>query len=324
MVSSHLVRAFGACLAGLCLLTSASGAEFPTRPIKIVVGFGPGGLGDITTRAIAQKMSESLGKPVVVENMPGAGGITAAASVARAEPDGHTMLLVSGQNAASPSLFKSLPFNPATDFSMVSTVGLFDFVIVVGKDSPFKTMADFMAAAKREPDKINIGTISSGSVQNLSALMFTAMTGLTVPTVPFRTTGDVVTGLMSGQIQVGFETLPGVIGQLKAGTLRALAVAGEQPSSLLPDVPTAAASGAPSFVLVSWNGYVVPANTPRDVVLKLNREIAKALEAPDVRQRFIGFGITPSASTPEKMQAIYDADVVRWRKVITEAKIPQN
>src|SRR5262245_20127148 len=151
VVLSHLARRFGArlcllslyligvCLPGLSLMTSAAvGAEFPTRPIKIVVGFGPGGLGDITTRAIAQKMSESLGKPVVVEKMPGAGGITAAASVARAEPDGHTILLVSGQNAASPSLFKSLPFNPATDFATVSTVGLFDFVIVVGKDSPYK------------------------------------------------------------------------------------------------------------------------------------------------------------------------------------------
>ena len=209
--------ALGFCLVSLGVLAPANAQDYPARPIKIVVGFGPGGLGDITARAVAQKMSDSFGKPVVIENMPGAGGMSAAASVARAAPDGHTLLLVSGQNAASPSLFKSMPYDWANDFATVSTIGLFDFIIVVGKDSPLKNVSDLIAAAKREPSRFNIGTISVGSVQNLSAHLFASMTGLHVTTVPFRTTGEIVTALLSDQVQVGFETTPGVLGQVQSG-----------------------------------------------------------------------------------------------------------
>jgi tripartite-type tricarboxylate transporter receptor subunit TctC len=320
-LASHVARSFAACLVGIALSLPGHAQEFPSRPIKIVVGFGPGGLGDITARAVAQKMSDSLGKPVVVENMPGAGGMTAAASVARAAPDGHTLLLVSGQNAASPSLFRSMPYDWANDFATVSTMGQFDFIIVVGKDSPLKSVRDVIAAAKRDPARFNIGTISVGSVQNLSAHLFASMTQLSVTTVPFRTTGEIVTALLSNQVQVCFETTPGVIGQVQSGNLRALAVSGEQPLPFLPSVPTVADSGVPAFKLISWNGFVMPAKTPRDIVLRLSQEVAKALDAPDVRERFISLGITPRASTPEELQRIYDADVVRWRKVIADAKI---
>jgi tripartite-type tricarboxylate transporter receptor subunit TctC len=317
------ITALGSCLIAIGLFAAANAQDYPARPIKIVVGFGPGGLGDITARAVAQKMSDSFGKPVVIENMPGAGGMSAAGSVARAAPDGHTLLLVSGQNAASPSLFKSMPYDWANDFATVSTMGLFDFVIVVGKDSPLKNVSDLIAAAKRDPARFNIGTISVGSVQNLSAHMFASMTGLHVTTVPFRTTGEIVTALLSDQVQVGFETTPGVFGQVQSGNLRALGVSSDKPLPFLPGVPAIAESGVPGFRLVSWNGFVMPAKTPRDIVLRLNREIAKALEAPDVRERFIGLGITPRASTPEELQRIYDADVVRWRQVIADAKISQ-
>ena len=231
------------------------------------------------------------------------------------------MLLVSGQNAISPSLFKSLPYDWSRDFAAVSLLGQFDFVIVVGKDSPLKTVADVIAAAKKDPDHFNIGTISVGSAQNLAALMFSAMAGLDVPTVPFRTTGDVVKSLIAGEIQVAFETLPGVLGQIRSGSLRALAVASDQRLSFLSEVPTVAESGVPAFRLVSWNGMVAPAKTPREIVARLNKEVRNALDAPDVRKRFIELGIDPRASTPDEMQAVYDADVVRWRKVIADAKI---
>jgi tripartite-type tricarboxylate transporter receptor subunit TctC len=318
------IIALGFCLVAIGLFGAANAQDYPARSIKIVVGFGPGGLGDITARAVAQKMSDSFGKPVViVENMPGAGGMSAAASVARAAPDGHTLLLVSGQNAASPSLFKSMPYDWASDFVTVSTVGLFDFIIVVGRDSPLQNVGDLIAAAKRDPARFNIGTISVGSVQNLSAHLFASMTGLHVTTVPFRTTGEIVTALLSDQVQVGFETTPGVLGQVQSGNLRALGVSSDKPLPFLPGVPAVAESGVPGFRLVSWNGLVMPAKTPRDIVLRLNREIAKALEAPDVSERFIGLGITPRASTPEELQRIYDTDVVRWRQVIADAKISQ-
>ena len=322
MFGGSMMRRFGAALLGFGLLTAAAhGQDFPVRPIKIVVGFGPGGLGDVTARVVAQKMSESMGKPVVIENMPGAGGITAAANVARAAPDGYTMLLVSGQNAASPSLFKSLPYDANKDFAMVSTVGLFDFVAVTNAEGPYKTLQEAMAAARKDPQHFNIGTISAGSVQNLAALLFTKTSGLKVPTVSFKTTGDVVVAVMSGQVQIGFETLPGVIGQIKSGKLRALAVASKDPVALLPGVPTIAASGVPDFKLVSWNGFVVPAKTPKPIIERLSREMAKAIAAPDVQEKLKSLGITPHPSTPEQMQALYDADYARWKQVIADAKL---
>jgi tripartite-type tricarboxylate transporter receptor subunit TctC len=320
VLTTSIMRFLGGCLLGACLLGAARADDYPTRSLKFVVGFGPGGLGDITARAAAQKMAQSLGKPVVVENMPGAGGIPAAAAVARAEPDGHTLLLVSGQNAISPSLFKSLPYDPVADFAAVSMLGLFDFVLVVDKASPLKTVGDMIAAARKDASRFNIGTISSGSAQHLASLMFKSMTGLSVPTIPFKTTGEVVTALLSGEVQVAFETLPGVMGQVQSGTLRALAVAADRRLSFLPNVATVAESGVPEFKLTSWNGVVVPAKTPRDVVARLNKELAKALAAPDVRRRFVELGIDPRTTTPEEMQAAYDADVVRWRKVIADAK----
>jgi len=324
MLKSLTMRSLAAVLLGIGLIVPVHAEDFPARTIKIVVGFGPGGLGDLTARLVAQKMSESMGKPVIVENMPGAGGITAAANVARALPDGHTMLLVSGQNAASPSLFKSLPYDAVNGFAMVSTVGLFDFVIVAKQDGPYKTLGDAVAAARRDPAHFNIGTISSGSVQNLASLLYTSMADLKVPTIPYKTTGDVVAGLMSGQVQIGFETLPGVIGQINGGSLRALAVASGSPVALLPGVPTIAESGVPAFKLVSWNGFVVPAKTPRPIIDRLNKEIAKAVVEPDVRQRLLTLAITAHPSTPEEMQEIFNEDLVRWTRVITDAKIEQH
>jgi tripartite-type tricarboxylate transporter receptor subunit TctC len=299
----------------------AGAQEFPTRPVKMVVGFGPGGLGDIVTRAVAQKLTESFGKPFVVENLPGAGGITAAASVAKAPADGHTMLLVSGQNAVSPSLFKSLPYDPVADFAMVSTIGFFDFLIIADKGSPLKNVGDLLAKAKADPGRFNMGTISVGSIQNLSALLFASTAGIAVPTVPFRSTGEVITALKSGEVQVGFETLPGVIGQVRSGEMRAIAVAAERRIALLPDVPTVAESGLAGYTVVSWNGFVVPSKTPREIVMRLSKAVAMAVEAPDLRQRFSDLGIEARASTPEQMQKVYDEDAVKWRDVIVRAKI---
>jgi tripartite-type tricarboxylate transporter receptor subunit TctC len=312
---------FAALAFAACAVTAAQAQEFPTRPIRFVLGFGAGGLGDIAARALGQKMSESLGKPVVIENMPGAGGMTAAASVARAAPDGHTILWVSGQNAISPSMFKSMPYNWDTELTPVSMVGTFDFVILVDKNSPLKTVGDLVDAAKKDPSRFNGGSISVGSAQHLSALMFASMAGINLTIVPFRTTGDVVTALASGNIQVGFETLPGGIGHVKSGTLRALAVSSERRVPYLPDVPTVAESGVPEYNLLSWNGVVMPARTPRDIVLRLNKALNDALATSEVRSRFAELVLDPRPSTPEELQAIYQADVARWRKVFRDANI---
>ncbi len=320
-MKSYTLRVIAALAAGAFLSGAAAAQEFPSRPVKIVMGFGAGGLGDISGRAIAQQMSVSLGKPVIIENMPGAGGSTAAASVARAAPDGNTMLWVSGQNAIGPSMFKSLPYNWAADFIPVAPIGKFDFVIVTAKDSPLKTVHDVIDAAKKDPTKFNIGVISAGSAQHLNALYFRSLTGLSVPTVHFRTTGELVTALISGNVQVVFETLPGVMGQVQSGLLRAIAVSSDRRVASLPEVPTAAESGVPDYKIISWNGIVVPAKTPRDVVQRLNKELNHAVGTDDVKKRFSELIIDPLSGTPEDLQKIYETDMARWRKVISDANI---
>ena len=322
------VSRFVLCLAvGVAALASwgpATAQEFPSRTVKIVMGFGPGGLGDIAGRAIGEVMSKAISQPVVIENMPGAGGATAALAVARAAPDGHSMLWVSSQNAIAPSMFKALPYNWSRDFTPVGPMATFDFVLFVHKSSPLKTVRDVIEAAKKNPDKFNFGSIAVGTAQNLSTLNFVSMAGLHVPTVPFRTTGEVMTGLISGNIQAAFETIPGAIGQIKAGEMRAIAVSSNKRVPFLPDVPTVAESGVPGYWTYSWNGMVLPAKTPPNVIARVNKEINAAIATPEVQKRFRELIMEPRTGTPEELQKMYDADVVNWRKIITEAKIQPN
>ena len=313
------------CLSAALVLAAAPLAaraqDYPSRPVKIVVGFGAGGLGDITTRAVAQKLSDQMGQGFVIENMPGAGGITATASVAKAAPDGYTLLLISGQNATAPLVFKTLPFDPSTDFRHVSTISTFDFIIVVAKASPLESIADLVARAKAEPSRFNLGTISAGSLQHLMSHLLVARAGLSVPTVPFRTTADLLSAVLSGEVQAAIETIPGVIGQVQSGQLRALALSGAQRRALLPGVPTVTEAGVSGYTVTSWNGFVVPAKVPDAIVARLNAEIAKALAQPDLEQRFGELGLVPTPSSPEQMRKVYDEDVERWRGVIADAKL---
>ncbi|HEY4373083.1 MAG TPA: tripartite tricarboxylate transporter substrate-binding protein [Burkholderiales bacterium] len=321
------LRSFLLCAAALaCAAAAPAHADaFPSRPIHIVVGFGPGGLGDTVTRALGQKMAESMGQSVVVENLPGAGGITAAQAVSRAAPDGYTLALSSGQNAFSPFLFKSLPYDPVESFTMISPIGTFGFVLVVDQKSELKTVADVLAAARRAPDHFNIGTISTGSAQNLSAQLFVTTSKLTVPVVPFKTTGDLIGALRGAQVQAAVETTTGVLGQIRGGALRAVAVTAPKRISYLPDVPTVAESGGvlAGYASESWNGIVAPAGVPRDIVLKLNREIARALAVPALAASFRNLGIEPHAGSPEELKALYRADQAKWGPVIERAGIPK-
>jgi tripartite-type tricarboxylate transporter receptor subunit TctC len=200
----------------------------------------------------------------------------------------------------------------------------FDFVLFVHKDSPLKTVRDVIEAAKSNPDKFNFGSISVGSAQNLSALNFIAMAGLKVPTVPFKTTGEVVTALISGNVQAAFETIPGVIGQINAGAMRAIAVSSNRRVPFLPDIPTIAESGVPGYLTYSWNGLVAPAKTPPNVIAAANKLINSTIATPEIQKRFRELIMEPRTGTPEDLQKIYDADVLMWRKVITEAKIQPN
>lgn len=306
-------------LAGL--LDQSIAQEYPARTIKIIVGFGPGGGADLMVRIVAQKMSENMGKAVIVENLPGAAGIIAATTAAKAPADGYTLYLVSNLNALSPALMKSLPYDPVGDFSMISTTSSFDLAMVTDSSSPFKNVNDVLETARRDPSHFNIGTINIGSMQHLSAELFKSLASLNVPTVPFKTTGDVLAALKSGTVQVGFETLPSVMSQINAGSLRALAVASEKRVPALPQVPTLAESGMPLYRAYLWNGLAAPAKTPREIIARLNREIAKALDYPDTKKRLQDIGIDGKGSSPEAFKTLLESEIVKWRGVVERAKI---
>src|SRR5438552_1159834 len=256
---------------------------YPSKPVRIVVPFGAGGIADLTARTVAQKMGESLRQPVVIENRPGAGGVVAAQSVARAEPDGYTLLLMSNGNAVSVGLFKSLPFDTVNDFVPISTLGFFDLVIVTRGDSSLRSLRDVIASARAGPGKLNIGTINIGSTQNLAAELFKSRAGIDVQIVPFNGTPALVAALLGGSVDAGVEILGPVKAQIAAQKLRALAVMGSKRRADMPDVPTVMESGIADFDVASWNALAAPARTPPDVIARLNRDINAALASPEVR-----------------------------------------
>ena len=292
------------------------------RAIKIIVPFGPGGVADLTARTVAQKMSDNMGQAVVIENKPGAGGIVAGDTVAKAEADGHTLLLMSNGTAVSAGLFRSLPFDTVKDFAPISSLGFFDIAIVVPQSSPHKTLADFMAFARANPGKLNIGSINVGSTQNLSAELFKTSANIQAQIVPFNGTPAVITALRGGHIDAAVEILSPMLPQINANEVRALAVFGDKRSTVLKDVPTAAQSGLAGFNASSWNALAAPAKTPKDIVARLNREVKAALDAPDVKKRLLELNIDPTYSTSEQLATLLAAEIRRWSEVIAKAKIP--
>ncbi|MFN3569174.1 MAG: tripartite tricarboxylate transporter substrate binding protein [Polaromonas sp.] len=309
-------------LAFLLLASSASAQNFPAKPVRIVVPFGAGGVADLTARTVAQKLGELLGQPVVIENKPGAGGVVAGDAVAKAEPDGHTLLLMSNGTAVSAGLFKSLPFDTVRDFAPVSTLGFFDIALITPADSKFKNLGELLAFAKANPGKLNLGSINIGSTQNLAAELFKTSAGVDMQIVPFNGTPAVITALRGGQIDAAIEILGPVLPQIKANAVRALAVTGEKRAAVLPEVPTAKESGLPTFVASSWNALAAPAKTPKDVIARLNKEISAAVNSPDVKKKLADLNVEARASSPEQAAALLASETRRWGEVISRAKIP--
>jgi tripartite-type tricarboxylate transporter receptor subunit TctC len=316
----------GALLAAVALsfnpmANAQTAATFPSKPLKIVVPFGAGGIADLTARTVGTKMAELLGQPVVVENKPGAGGIAAGDLVAKSEPDGTTMLLMSNGTAVTASLFKSLPYDTAKDFATVSTLGFFDIALITKADSPYKTMAELLAFAKANPGKLNLGTINIGSTQNLAAELFKSTADINVQIVPFNGTPAVITALRGGQIDAAVEILGPVKTQIDAKAINALAVFGLKRSASLPNVPTARESGLPSMNAASWNALAVSAKTPKDIVAKLHGAVATALASSDVKKRLADLGVEAGSSSPEVLGDLLKAEIKRWGDVINRANI---
>jgi tripartite-type tricarboxylate transporter receptor subunit TctC len=296
---------------------------YPTRPIRILVPFAPGGVGDLTARVVTQKMGESFGQQIIVDNRPSAGGIVASEIVAKAEPDGYTILLLNNLHAVSPSLFKSLPYDSVKDFAPVSTLGAFSLVFIVSPDSPIKSIKDLIGSAKANPGKLNMGTINIGATQNLAAELFKSMAGLDLVVVPFNSTAAVVTGLRGNNVQVAVEVLAPVIGQIRASALRAIAVTTPKRFAGLPDVPTVLESGVPGYEVIAWNGIGVPAKTPRAIIDRLNKAMLAALASPEVKQRFQELGVEARPSTPEAFHKFLVSEIAKWKAVTEKARIPK-
>lgn len=309
--------------AGALLPTLAAAQSFPSKPIRIVVPFGPGGIADLTARAVAAKLGEGLHQSVIIDNKPGAGGVVAGEAVAKSEPDGHTLLLMSNGTAVSAGLFKSLPFDAQKDFAPIITLGFFDIAILVAANSRFKSMQEMLAYAKANPGKLNLATINIGSTQHLAAELLKSSAGVDFQIVPFNGSPAVLTALRGGQVDGTIEILGPMMGQIASKTVRPLAMMGAKRAALLADVPTVAESGVQGFNVASWNALAAPARTPPQVIALLNREANKALGLADLRKQLTDMNVTPAGGTPEQLRELLASEVKRWSEVITRANVPR-
>ncbi len=302
--------------------SAQGGAPYPSKPIRFLVPFAPGGVGDLTARVIAHKMSENMGQQIMIDNRPSAGMIVSADMALKAEPDGYTMVLSGNGTAVSVSLFKSLPYDPLVDFAQVSTLAFFDLLLVTGPNSKFNSMADVLAFARGNPGKLDIGTVSIGSTQNLSAELFRSMAGIDAQIVPFKATPALLNAMRANDVHLVFEFIGPLMPQIKNNTVKALAVSSNRRSPMFPDIPTMAESGLPGFQVASWNAVSVHAKTPRAIVERLSKEVAAATSAPDVKEKLQQLGMEARAMTPEQTRDLMASEITKWKSVIERAKIP--
>jgi tripartite-type tricarboxylate transporter receptor subunit TctC len=301
----------------------ARAAGYPDRPVRIVLPFAAGGVADITARIVAEKLSDRLGQRFYVENQPGAGGITAARTVISSPPDGYTLALLSNGTAVSVSLFEKLPFDPLKDFAPISSLGFFDFIFATGANSEFKTLGDFIAAAKAKPGALNVGTINIGSTQNLSAELFKTAAGIDFTIIPYRGTPEVEVSLLQGNIGLMIDSYSAIKGNLADKKFRALASSGPVRSESTPDIATLRESGVAGYDVVSWNALFAPAGTPPEIVRTINGALQTILADTEVKKRLLELGIEAKASTPQEISDRLKSDIDKWRQVIEKAGIPK-
>ena len=310
-----------AMLAAVLASPWALAADFPAKPIRIVVPNAPGGAADITARAVGEHMARTLGQPVVVDNKPGAGGVVAGQAVAGAPADGYTLLLISSGTAVSQALFKSLPYDTLKAFAPVAPLATFDLVIVAKEGGEFKTLGDLLAFARANPGKVNLGTPNIGTTQHLAAELFKSASGLDLQVVPFKGTPDVVNAIRGGQIHAGLDILSPLLAQIQGKALRPLAVTGAKRSRVLPGVPTAQEAGVKGLNAASWNGLAVPSGTPPAVIAQLNQAVNTALKDAGVRQKLEALNLDPYPGSAQEAGAMLSGDIQRWGQVIAAAKI---
>ena len=314
------------CLALATSLSLAEGSaqttKYPDRPVKVLVGFSAGGGTDVIARILAQKMTESLGQTVVVENRSGASGMIAGEAVAKSAPDGYTLMMGTQTTfAVAPTLYRKTSLDPARDFAGVAMSAISPLVLVVHPSVSAQSVADLIAMAKARPGAINFGSGGLGTTPHMTGELFLSVAGIKMAHVAYRGEAPAINDLIGGQIPLMFANLSAVVGNIKAGQLRALAVTSAKRAPAVPDVPTLAEAGLPGFEAATWFALVAPAGTPHDVRARLNAEVKRALDLPDVKQRFADLGMTAEDSTPERLDAYIKSEIAKWTKVIKEADI---
>jgi tripartite-type tricarboxylate transporter receptor subunit TctC len=305
----------------LCLGIACANAQgYPAKPIRFLIGFPPGGTNDILARALAPKMSEYLGQPVVIENRGGASTAIATELAARSAPDGYTILLNAAGHATNPALMK-LSFDPVRDFAFITLLAESQNLLVLHPSVPARTVKELIAVSKKRPGEINYGSSGMGTTPHLSAELFQFMTGARWVHIPYKGSGLGLTALLAGEISLYFANVPAVIRHVQAGKLRPIALSGTKRTPAAPGIPTVAESGLPGFEVTSWFGVAAPAKTPRPIVDRLNGEIVRALATPDLRERMQGMGADPVGNTPEQYTLFVQNEIAKWGKVIKAAGI---
>jgi tripartite-type tricarboxylate transporter receptor subunit TctC len=298
-------------------------ADYPNRPARIVVPYGPGGVADVSTRLVAAKLSERLGQNFFIDDRPGPGGITAAMATLNFPADGYTLYLTGNGAAISASLFASLPFDIVRDFASISLMAQFDMLLATKIDGKLDTVQKLVAYAKGNPGKLNFGSIAIGSTQSLSLELFKMTTGVNVASVNFRTTPDLITAIVRGDVDVGFDYYAALSPAVTGKQIKVIATSGSERSPLFEGVPTVKDAGYRDYVVTSWNGLSARAGTPTDIIGKLNSEIKTVLQLPEIRAQMANLGMEPLPSTPEAQSQRLRADIDKWRVVINTAGIPK-
>jgi len=321
--SGALLRLLAPVSAAFVLAAAASAQTYPDRPIRVIVPFSGGSASDVVTRLVLDKMGPALGQPFVIENQPGAGGNIGTATVARAEPNGyHLVMSTSGPLAVNKTLTKSLPYDPEQAFEPITMLATLPSVVVVGKGLPVGSLQELITYAKARPDELTYSSVGVGSAQHLAGVFFEQLTGTKMRHLPYRVTAQLITDVMTGVVPLSFQNIPNVLGQVRSGDLRPLAIASKSRSVTLPDVPTAAEAGLAGFESSAWFALLAPRGTPRPIVEKLNRVAVTALTDADLRQRLIDIGADPAPMSPEDLRAFISAEVVKWREVINRGEVP--
>jgi tripartite-type tricarboxylate transporter receptor subunit TctC len=315
-----LIAVVGA-LSPFAVFAQGTAETFPARPVRVVIGLAPGGGTDLQARLFAQKLSENLGRPFVVENRTGAGGTIAYAQIARSPPDGYTLLGVTSGYTITPAVYSNLPYDPVKDFAPISLVAQAPFLFLTHPSLPVRSVKDLLVLARTKPAMLDCGTAGHGSSTHMAFELFRTMAGVNIAHIPYKGTGPALIDAMAGQVHMLFGNVLSSLTHVKTGRLRALAVTTAKRSRVLPDLPTVSESGVPGYENSTWFGVLAPAGTPAVILSKLNAELVKASQSPDIVERLAPDGGEPVGSTPEQFGRHLDLEITRWRKVVKDAGI---